>query len=110
MPKRALSVTLEESNLLWLKGRAAGRKKRSLSDALDEILTAARMGGHGSDTIRSVVDTVDIASDDETLEQADAAVRSLFEASFGAPFLVREGQKGYAGSGRRPATKKKRRG
>ena len=47
MPKQPVSVTLDADNLLWLRARAVSRKRRSLSDALDEILTAARSGAHG---------------------------------------------------------------
>lgn len=90
MPKTALSVTLDETNLLWLKGRATGRKKRSLSEALDEILTEARQGGAGADIARSVVGTIDIAEHDPLLEQADAAVRALYDESVSRPVLVRE--------------------
>jgi hypothetical protein len=90
MPKTPLSVTLDEANLLWLKGRAARRKRRSLSDTLDEILTAARRGGRGADAPRSVVGTIDLADDDPGLERADRAVRAMFEESAARPFLVRE--------------------
>jgi hypothetical protein len=90
MPKTPLSVTLDEANLLWLKGRVAGRKMRSLSEALDEILTAARRGGRGADTPRSIVGTVDLADDDQGLDRADAAVRAIFEESAARPFLVRK--------------------
>ncbi len=90
MPKTPLSVTLDEANLLWLKGRAAARKKRSLSDALDEILSAARQGGRGADAPRSVVGTIDLADDDPGLERADAAVRAMFDESMARPVLVRE--------------------
>ena len=90
MAKKPVSITLDEANLLWLKGRVAGRKKRSLSDALDQILTEARHGGHGADAARSVVGTIDIAMDDPNLDQADAAVRMLFDESANRPFLVRE--------------------
>jgi hypothetical protein len=90
MPKTPLSVTLDDGNLLWLKGRATGRKKRSLSEALDEVLTEARRGGAGADVARSVVGTVDIAGDDPFLERADAAVRSLLDESLSRPILVRE--------------------
>ena len=85
-----LSVTLDEANLLWLKGRVAGRKKRSLSEALDEILTAARRGGRGADVPRSVVGTVDLAYDDPGLERADSLIRAIFDESAARPFLVRE--------------------
>lgn len=90
MPKKALSITLDEANLLWLKGRAAGRKKRSLSDALDEILTQARRGGAGADAPRSVAGTIDLAEDDLGLERADEAVRSFVDAALGRPFVARE--------------------
>jgi len=90
MPKKPVSVTLEEANLLWLRGRATGRKKRSLSDALDEIVTAARQGGHGADAPRSVAGTIDIAADDPHLERAGESLRALFDASIQRPFLVRE--------------------
>lgn len=90
MPKTPLSVTLDDANLLWLKGRATGRKRRSLSDALDEILTAARRGGAGGDVARSVVGTIDIAGEDPLLERADAAVWSIVDESLSRPILVRE--------------------
>jgi hypothetical protein len=90
MPKKPLSVTLDEANLLWLRGRAGGRKNRSLSDALDEILTAARRGGAGADASRSVAGTIDIAADDPALERADGAVRAVLDESLARPFLVRE--------------------
>jgi hypothetical protein len=66
---------LDADNLLWLRGRAATRKRRSLSDALDEILTSARMGAHSLDASRSVVGTIDIAADDPDLSRADADIR-----------------------------------
>ena len=102
MPKQPLSVTLDRDNLLWLRGRAAGRKRKSLSDALDEIITAARLGGLASDAPRSVVGTVDIAADDPGLERADAHLRSLFSSSLARPAVAREttGAQGY-GSGRK---------
>jgi len=113
MPKTPLSVTLDQANLLWLKGRAAGRKKRSLSDALDEILTEARQGGYGSDTVRSVVGTIDIAIDDPNLEQADAAIRMVFDESLSRPFLARETSPEYSAApakAKAPAPRKPKRG
>lgn len=91
MPKQPVSVTLDQDNLLWLRGRIAGRKRRSLSDALDEVVTAARLGGLGANEIRSVVGTIDIASEDPLLQRADAYIRSEFEQSLARPSLLREG-------------------
>ncbi len=109
MPKTPLSVTLDELNLLWLRGRAAGRKKRSLSDALDEILTEARRGGRGGDAVRSVVGTVDIAGDDPTLARADAAVRSLVDNSLGVPRRASARHDGRpTAPARKPAPRKRR--
>jgi hypothetical protein len=90
MPKTPLSVTLDDANLLWLKGRVAGGKKRSLSEALDQILTEARRGGAGADAARTVVGTIDIAGDDPSLDRADGIVRAIFAESANRPFLVRE--------------------
>lgn len=81
MPKQPVSVTLDEANILWLKGRAASNKRRSLSEALDDVVTAARTGGPGGVAARSVVGTVDIAIDDPGLDYADAAIAPLVAAS-----------------------------
>jgi hypothetical protein len=96
MPKKPLSVTLEESNLLWLKGRAAAMKRRSLSEALDELITSARAGGHGAVTARSVVGTIDIAPSDPKLETADAYLQEAFATSLRRPFLARETSPQYS--------------
>ena len=95
MPKKPLSVTLEENNLLWLKGRAAATKRRSLSEALDALITAARTGGQGANAARSVVGTIDIAPGDPTLVDADAALQNLFAASLQRPFVARETSPAY---------------
>jgi hypothetical protein len=95
MAKEPVSVTLGRENLLWLRGRAARTKRRSLSDTLDEIVTAARLGGHGSGSIRSVVGTVDIAGDDAGLERADQYVRGEFDASLARPLTVHEEKPRY---------------
>jgi len=100
MPKRPLSITLDEDNLLWIRGRAAAGRRRSLSDTLDEIVTAARTGGHGASASRSVSGTVDIPETDANLEEADAFIRSAYDASLSRPSLVREPRAGYG----RPAT------
>jgi hypothetical protein len=103
MPKMPISVTLEADNLLWLRARATGTKRRSLSDLLDEIVTAARVAAHG-DAIRSVVGTVDIPPDDPDLERADAVIRAEFEASLARPLLLHEDKANYrTARGRNPA-------
>src|SRR6185503_197343 len=100
MPKLPVSVTLEADNLLWLRARATGTKRRSLSDLLDEIVTAARVAAHG-DSIRSVVGTVDLPLDDPELERAKVSLRAEFEASLARPILIHENKTTYrAGRGR----------
>ena len=101
MPKQPLSVTLERDNLLWLRGRVAVGKQKSLSEALDQILTAARLGGHTAD-VRSVVGTVDIAEDDPDLEKADEQVRAQFATSIARPVRVRERPPRAASPKRKP--------
>ena len=85
MAKLPVSVTLGQDNLLWLRGRTAGKKRRSVSEVLDEVITAARQSGLAPGDIRSVVGTIDIAADDPFLEKADAYVRAAFDASLGRP-------------------------
>lgn len=90
MAKAPVSVTLGSDNLIWLRGRVAARKQRSLSHAIDEILTAARLGAAAAEPGRTVVGTIAIAADDPGLDQADAYVRALVDASLATPLVVRE--------------------
>lgn len=91
MAKRPVSVTLDESNLLWLKGQVAATGRRSLSELLDELVSDARIAGRGDQqTIRSVVGTIDIDETDPELTTADAYIRGQFEASTRRPVLVKE--------------------
>lgn len=82
-------MTLDADNLTWLKGRALGGKHRSLSEALDDVVRAARLGG-GAGDVRSVVGTIDIAASDPDLNSADEEVAQLYQASLGRPVIARE--------------------
>ena len=93
MAKRPISVTLETDNLVWLRGRA-GASGKSVSQVLDEIVTAARVEGRSGPS-RSVAGTIDIDSSDQLLEGADAIVRSVFEMSLGRPLIVAEPRASY---------------
>ena len=88
-------MTLGRENLLWLRGRAARGKRRSLSDTLDEIVTAARLGGQVSGSIRSVVGTVDIPADDAWVEGADEYLRGEVSKSLSRPLVVHESTTRY---------------
>lgn len=81
-------MTLESDNVMWLKGRA-GAEHESVSELLDQIVTAARQG-RCSGPARSVVGTIDIDTSDPLLERADVTVRAAFDASLGRPVMVRE--------------------
>ena len=88
--RKAVSVTLDEDNVLWLKAQAAASAKNSVSEVLDRLVTDARAQGKGDDAaIRSVVGTIDLPPDDD-LQRADGYVRGLFERSLSRPMLVRE--------------------
>jgi hypothetical protein len=105
MPKKPVSLTLEEANLLWLKGRARIQTGGSISEAVDQLIAEARTGRLGaSQAPRSVVGTIDLA-DDPTLSGADAAVRDLFAASLARPFTLHEAP-GSAYGTTAPRTKK----
>ncbi len=94
MARRAVSVTLDEANLLWLKGQGYGHG--NLSAAVDDLITAARAGRFGVPAaVRSVVGTIDLAADDPQLERADSVVRDLFAASLARPLHVSESRAPY---------------
>jgi len=100
--KRAISVTIGEDNLLWLKGQAGASTGGSVSEVLDRLVREARTGGRtDAAAIRTVVGSVDLPRDDEDLAGADAYVRSVFDQWLARPMQVRE---------RPPARKGKRRG
>lgn len=99
MAKKPVSVTLESDNLTWLRGRTLGGKHRSLSDALDDIVRTARLGG-GPGEVRSVVGTVDIAASDPDLKGADAEITTMFYGSLERPALVREARPPYGRPGK----------
>lgn len=88
---KAVSITLSEDNLLWLRGQAARSAKRSVSALLDQLVSEARAAGRSApEAVRSVAGTIDLPEDDPNLEGADAYVRSLFAVSARQPLLVRE--------------------
>ena len=102
MSKRAVSLTLDEANLVWLRGLTVRSGARSLSQTVDQIVTAARaQPGGASRAVASVAGTIDLPADDPHLERADAAIRSLFAESVSRPFLVRERKPGFRSSRRR---------
>jgi hypothetical protein len=91
MPKSAISVTLDQENLLWLRAQTAAARGTSLSELLDRLVTEARHAGRvAPGTVRSVVGTIDISDVDPDLSKADDYVRALFEPSSRQPFLVKE--------------------
>jgi hypothetical protein len=107
MPKKAMSVTLDVANVMWLKGRAR-LSGGNVSDALDKLITHARTGGGVplAAANSSVVGMVDL-SDDPLLAKADGAVRAWFDEYLSRPFEVHEDP---PGAGRRARAKKPRRG
>lgn len=95
MPKKPVSLTLEETNLLWLKGRARVLAGGSLSEAVDQLIDEARAGRLGAaEPPRSVVGTIDVP-DDTALATASGDIRGLFEVSLTRPIFVHEDRPGY---------------
>ena len=89
MSKQAISVTLDADNITWLKGRTGASGARSVSELLDQLVTAARQSRHPGPS-RSVVGTVDIDPSDPLLTQADEVMRAMFNQSIGRPSVVKE--------------------
>ncbi len=91
MSKRAVSLTLDESNLVWLRGQASRRGARSLSHTVDQLITLARTAGLGTPrAVRSVAGTIDLDATDPQLASANEAVRALFHESLARPLVVME--------------------
>ena len=100
MAKKAVSLTIDEANLLWLRGR--GFEHGNLSAVVDDLITEARTGKLGDPRgVRSVAGTIDIAADDPQLERADRTVQELFAASLSRPARVREASASYKTTRRR---------
>ena len=102
MPKQAISVTLDADNLTWLKGRAGATGVRSVSELLDQLVSAARASGQTGPS-RSVVGTIDVDASDPWLEGADETMRSIFQASLGRPLMVKEASPEYGTVGKKRA-------
>jgi hypothetical protein len=84
-------VTLDASNLVWLKGLTTRSGTRSLSETLDRLITAAREAGTAAaGGARSTVGTIDIPPGDAALEEADDVVRELFARSLSGPMPALE--------------------
>jgi len=108
MARHPISVTLEADNLTWLKGRA-GAAGESVSELLDQLVTAARHAGAVAGT-RSVAGTIDIDAADPGLERADEAVRAVYQNSIRRPLLVRDEPAPYAARSKKSRPGKKPRG
>lgn len=106
MGKKAISVTLDELNLIWLRDQEIRKHARNISDAIDRLVTEARVRSWGPPRPpRSVVGTIDIPADDPDLKKAQAAVRSLLEESLDrTTTMLRETKTPYRRS-RRKATR-----
>ena len=94
MAKRAISVTLDADNLIWLKARTGAARLRSVSELLDQLVTAARESGRVGPS-RSVVGTIDIDASDPLLEGADDVVRGMYEMSLRRPLMVKDTRAEY---------------
>jgi hypothetical protein len=88
MGKKAVSITLDASNLLWLKGRARVLAGGSLSAAVDRLIDDARAGKLGAaETPRSVAGTIDIPDDAALLKTAED-LRGTLHASVSRRVVV----------------------
>ena len=112
MPKAAVSVTLDRDNLRWLEARQRATGSRSLSQTLDDVVTAARKTAGPPGAVRSVVGTMTISPDDPDLTRADDYLRGLFTASLsrsvGSVNVAMEGRPGRPGRPRANRARKNR--
>lgn len=98
MSKKPVSLTLEEGNLVWLKGRARVVAGGSLSEAVDQLIVEARAGRIGAaEPPRSVVGTIDVP-DDMALLKAAEEMRGAFEVSLARPIFLHEDRPSFRAS------------
>jgi hypothetical protein len=108
MAKSAISLTIDQSNLLWLKGRARVVSGGSLSEAVDQLIAEARAGRLGQGAApRSVAGTIDLP-DDAALASGRDALLGLFSVSLARPLFVHE-ESPPSRTSKPVSTKKKRR-
>jgi hypothetical protein len=101
MAKLAISVTLRDDNLTWLKARVGAVGARSVSELIDTLVTDARTKSP-TGQMTSVVGTIDIDPSDPLLRGADDAIQELVRSSLTRPALVKESRAPYRrGSKRR---------
>ena len=89
--RKAISVTIDEDNWLWLKGLAAATPRGSLSAVVDRLVGDARKSGKEAMTaITSVAGTIDLPAGDPELDAASTYIKDLFDRSLRRPLLVKE--------------------
>ena len=82
MAKKAISVTLDKSNLLWLYDQTIRGGARNMSDAINRLITAARArDGWPVGPPRSVAGMVKLDPADPDLTKAQKFVRDEFARS-----------------------------
>ena len=80
--RKAISVTISDDNLLWLRGQAGRSPRGSVSEVIDRIVAEARTSGRTDPAaVRSIVATIDLPDDDPELAGADGFIRSMFAGS-----------------------------
>ena len=84
MARTAVSLTIEEAHLLWLKGVTERSGARSVSETVNRLIASAReTDARASAGARSVVGTIDLG--DPALADADSAIHELFAESLARP-------------------------
>jgi hypothetical protein len=92
--KEPISVTLDATNLVWLRARVGAGEVRSVSALLDRLVAEARTRGTLHEPT-SVVGTIDVSSSDPLLLRADNRIRAMFRSSLERPLLVKETRAAY---------------
>ena len=92
MSKRAISLTLDTDNLIWLRAQAG--PGGSVSRIVDDLVGEARVGGRRLGTAaRSVAGTVDLRNFDPA--GADRELRAVFDTALGGNAAVHEQRARY---------------
>ena len=93
--RKAISVTISDDNLLWLRGQAGRSPRGSVSEVIDRIVAEARRSGRTDPAaVRSIVATIDLPDDDPKEPPKELMIQFNFNgewrrACWGARWTVR---------------------
>ena len=91
MSRKAISITLEEENLLWLRGQARAGGRRSVSQLVDRLVSDARAAGRvlSREQLLDALKGAAYETFDRSIDVHISKLRGKLEADPKAPRLIK---------------------